>query len=126
MKRLIITALLFLMCAVSYAAPDTLWYNEHQGGVNGCWLESRFVYVEDAVVTLEMWQQSLAEFKAQRLSIQVDNTDPIVLELMRCPNSLNDKPRYAVVDGAITPTSEVKNIIIPAGFTAVNDDGTLR
>lgn len=128
MKNIFIILALVLVSSFSFAAADTLYYCEHKGGINGGWLESTFVYTPDPAnpeFTLEKWQESMADFKSRLQSISVDNADPVVKELMRCPNSRQDKPRYKVVNGQIVPTADVLDITIPPGYKGINPDGTL-
>ena len=128
MKNIFVVLALVLVASISFAAADTLYYCEHKGGINGGWLDSSFVYTPDPAnpeFTLEKWQVSMNEFKAGLKSVSVDNTDPVVKELMRCPNSLHDKPRFKVENGQIVSTADVLDITIPPGYKGINPDGTL-
>lgn len=128
MKKYFLFLFLVFVSLSVFAAADTLYYCEHKGGINGCWLESMFVYTPDPAnpeFTLEKWQESVTDFKSRLQSISVDNADPVVKELMRCPNSRQDKPRYKVVNGQIVPTADVLDVTIPPGYKGINPDGTL-
>lgn len=129
MKNLLTLIFLISIVSISFAASDTLYYCEHKGGINGAWLNSTFVYTPDPAnpeYTQELWQKNLDDFKANLLSVTVDNSSALVKELMRCPNSRHDKPRYKVENGQIVPTADVLDVTIPPGYKGINPDGTLR
>ena len=122
-----ILVLFMLVSSCAFATSDSLYFVEHQGGINAGYLRSSFVYQYDSEFpqTEEQWLEKLNQWLSIMQSITVDNTNAVVRELLRCPNSRAGKPRYRVVDGAIQPTADVKDINIPAGFSGINPDGTL-
>lgn len=129
--RTLVFLCLLLIALPGFSAPDTLYYLTHMGGINAAYLRSSYAYnpnpdpVSGEVKTEEEWLASLNAWLSTMQPVSVDNADAVVKELMRCPNSRSGKPRYAVVAGVITPTADVLDIVIPAGFSGINPDGTL-
>ena len=57
--------------------------------------------------TKEEWNE---EVRLYHNSLDVEDYSPIWDEAKRCPNSMDNKPRYKYINGEIFPTEDVKNI----------------